>query len=396
MESPNTNSNARVEHTKEPKTFSAESVVPPIYETSVFAFSDTQKLIDVISEKTPGYVYTRFDNPTVRQAEKKLAGLDGAEDAILFSSGMAAISTAILSLVSSGDHLVSTRDIYGGTLSFFTNVLPRFGIKVSLVEATKIDEIAAAIQPSTKLLYVETPTNPLLKVVDLVQVAKLGLEQDIPVMVDSTFATPYNLRPIQLGAKVVLHSATKYLGGHHDLTAGVVCGSNEFIQEVRTLRKSLGGTLDPLVAWLLLRSLQTLELRMGKHNANGMEVAKFLAGHPRVKQVYYPGLTNHLQHSLAKQQMRGFGGVVSFEIDDNFETITTFVESLELFRLAPSLGGTESLVTQPVTSSHYSVSIEERTKAGITDQLVRLAVGVENSKEIVADLEQAFDKMKIS
>ncbi|MHA2500102.1 MAG: trans-sulfuration enzyme family protein [Candidatus Hodarchaeales archaeon] len=238
MKPSNTNSNGKTEHTNNLEDSSAESVVPPIYETSVFAFSNTQKLIDVISEKVPGFVYTRFDNPTVRQVEKKLAGLDGAEDAILFSSGMAAISTAILSLVSAGDHLVSTRDIYGGTLSFFTNVLPRFGIEVSLVEATQIDEIAAAIRPSTKLLFVETPTNPLLKVVDLVQVAKLGQETDIPVMVDSTFATPYNLRPLELGANVVLHSATKYLGGHHDLTAGVVCGSNEFIQEMRTLRKS--------------------------------------------------------------------------------------------------------------------------------------------------------------
>jgi cystathionine beta-lyase/cystathionine gamma-synthase len=271
--------------------------------------------------------------------------------------------------------------------------LPRFGIEVSLVEATKTEEIAAAVRPNTKLLFVETPTNPLLKVVDLVQVAKLGQEKDIPVMVDSTFATPINLRPLELGANVVLHSATKYLGGHHDLTAGVICGSKEFIQEARTLRKSLGGTLDPWVAWLLSRSLQTLELRMGRHNANGMEVAKYLAGHPRVKQVYYPGLPSHLQHSLAKQQMQGFGGVVSFEIDSVFESITAFAESLKLFRLAPSLGGTESLVTQPVTSSHYFVSVEERIKAGITDQLVRLAVGVENSKAIIADLEQAFDKL---
>jgi len=372
---------------------STGTVVTPIYETSVFAFSSTKELVDAMSEKTEGYIYTRYDNPTVRTVERKMAALEGAEDVAVFSSGMAAIATTIFTLVSSGDHVVSTRDLYGGTLTFFKSVLPKFGAEVSLVEATDFDEMKLAVRRNTKLVYAETPTNPTLKLVDISKVAKLGKKKGISVVVDSTFASPYNLKPIQFDVDIVVQSATKYLGGHNDVTAGVVGGCESFVHKLKEMRKHFGGTLDPMAAWLLLRGLKTLGLRMEKHNSNGMRVAKYLEKHPKVKRVYYPGLPSHPQYSVAKRQMKGFGGVVSFEIDGDFEITMKFVDSLKMCFLGASLGGTESLATQPVTCSHYFISEEEREKAGITNQLVRLALGIEDPEDIITDLEQAFDKI---
>jgi len=380
-------------HAGEKRDPSTGAVVTPIYETSVFAFSRTKELIDVMSGKKGGYIYTRYGNPTVRTVERKMVELEGAEDVAVFSSGMAAIATTIFTLVSSGDHVVSTRDLYGGTLAFFKEVLPKFGVEASLVEATDFDEMKSAIQENTKVIYAETPTNPTLKLVDVSKVAKLGKKKGITVVVDSTFASPYNLKPIQFGVDVVIHSATKYLGGHNDVTAGMVGGSENFVQKLKEMRKHFGGTLDPLAAWLLLRGLKTLGLRMERHNSNGVRVAKYLEKHPKVKRVYYPGLPSHPQYSIAKRQMKGFGGVVSFEIDGDFEKTMKFVDNLKLCYLAASLGGAETLATQPVTCSHYFVSAEDRKKAGITDQLVRLALGIEDPEDIIADLEQAFNKI---
>ena len=380
-------------HAGDKRGSSTGPVVEPIYETSVFAFSSTKQLVDVMGEKAEGYVYTRYGNPTTRSVENKMAELEQSEDAAVFSSGMAAIATTFFSLVSSGDHVVSTRDLYGGTLEFFNKVLPKFGVEATLVETTDLDEIRSAIRSNTKVIYAETPTNPTLKVADLSAVAKIGKEKGATVVVDSTFASPYNTKPTELGVDVVVHSATKYLCGHNDVTAGVVCGSEKFVQELKKMRKSLGGTLDPLAAWLLLRGLKTLGLRMERHNSNGIKVATYLERHPKVKTVHYPGLESHPQHAIAKRQMTGFGGVVSFEIDRDFETTAKFVENLKLCSLASSLGGTETLVTQPVTASHYFVSVEDRKKAGITDQLIRLALGIEDPEDIIADLEQAFNKI---
>ncbi|MGB8780023.1 MAG: aminotransferase class I/II-fold pyridoxal phosphate-dependent enzyme [Candidatus Bathyarchaeia archaeon] len=380
-------------HAGDKRGSSSGAVVEPIYETSVFAFSSTKQLVDVMGEKAEGYVYTRYGNPTTRSVEDKMAELEQSEDAAVFSSGMAAIATTFFTLVSSGDHVVSTRDLYGGTLEFFNKVLPKFGVETTLVDATDLDEIRSATRSNTKVIYAETPTNPTLKVADLSAVAKIGKEKGATVVVDSTFASPYNTKPTELGVDVVVHSATKYLCGHNDVTAGVVCGSERFVQELKKTRKSLGGTLDPLAAWLLLRGLKTLGLRMERHNSNGIKVATYLEGHPKVKTVHYPGLESHPQHAIAKRQMTGFGGVVSFEIDRDFETTAKFVENLKLCSLASSLGGTETLVTQPVTASHYFVSVEDRKKAGITDQLIRLALGIEDPEDIIADLEQAFNKI---
>jgi len=369
------------------------AVVSPIYETSVFAFKSTKELIDVINEKAEGYIYTRYDNPTVRAVERKVALLEKAEDAAAFSSGMAAVTSTIFTLVSSGDHVISTMDLYGGTLTFFQEILPRLGVSVSFVEATSPAEIEKAVRGNTGVIYAETPTNPTLKVADLQKIAALAKKNGVTTVIDSTLASPYNLRPIEFGIDIVVHSATKYLGGHNDVTAGVVCGSKNFIQNLKKTRKIFGGTLDPIAAWLLLRGLKTLALRMERHNQNGMLIAKYLEKHPKVKKVYYPGLPSHPQHSIAKRQMRGFGGVVSFEIKGDFEKTVKFAESLKLCALAASLGGTETLVTQPATSSHYFISPEQRRKAGITDQLIRLALGIEDPEDIISDLEQALNNI---
>ena len=383
----------RAVHAGEERDPSTGAIIAPIYETSVFGFSSTKELIDVMSEKAEGYVYTRYGNPTVRTVERKMLELEGAEDAAVFSSGMAAIATTMLTIASSGDHVVSTRDLYGGTLAFFKNVLPKFGVDVSFVEATNFDEIQSALQGNTRVIFAETPTNPTLKIVDLHKVCKLGQERQITVVVDATFASPYNLQPLRFGVDIVAHSATKYLGGHNDVTAGVVCGSEDFIHNLREMRKHLGGTLDPHAAWLLLRGLKTLGLRMEKHNSNGTKIARYLEKHPKVKRVYYPGLPSHPQRSIARKQMRGFGGVVSFELNGDFETTMKFVDNLKLCFLAGSLGGTETLATQPVTCSHYHVSAEDRKKAGITDELIRLALGIEDPEDIIADLDQAFNRI---
>jgi len=369
------------------------AVSTPIYETSVFAFMSTKRLIDVISERAEGYIYTRFDNPTVRAVEEKMAVLEDAEDAAAFSSGMAAITTTILTLTSKGDHIIASMDLYGGTLTFFQEVLPRFGVEVSLVDASNLGEVEKALQSNTRVIYVETPTNPTLKIVDLRGLAAIARKRRITTVVDSTLASPYNLQPLNFGTDIVVHSATKYLGGHNDLTAGIVCGSKEFIQKLKRTRKILGGTLDPIAAWLLLRGLKTLAVRMEKHNQNGMQVAQFLAEHPKIAKVYYPGLPSHPQHELARKQMRGYGGVVSFEIKGDFEKTMRFIENLKLCLLAASLGGTETLATQPATSSHYFITPEQRQKLGITDQLVRLALGIEDAEDIIADLKQALEKI---
>jgi cystathionine beta-lyase/cystathionine gamma-synthase len=372
------------------------SVVTPIYETAVFAFSKTQELLEVIERKKEGFIYTRWDNPTVRAFERSMAVLEDAEEAAAFSSGMAAVTTTVLSLVGSGDHVVSTRDVYGGTFQFFKEFLPRLGIDVTFVDATDLNGMAASVRSNTKIIYAETPTNPTLKIADLskiVQLAKKGGSSKSLTVIDSTLASPFNLNPIQYGIDLVVHSATKYLGGHNDVTGGIVCGAKESISKLKDARKILGGTLDPIAAWLLSRGLKTLGLRMERHNSNGIKVARYLEGHPKVKRVYYPGLSSHSQHSIARKQMRGFGGVVSFEIIGDLRKTMQLVDSLKLCSLGASLGGTETLVTQPVTSSHHFVGAQDREEAGISDQLVRLALGIEDPEDIIADLEQALGKI---
>jgi len=369
------------------------AVVTPIYETSVFAFTTTQQLIDAVSEKTTRDVYTRWSNPTITAAERKIAELEGAEDCAVFSSGMAAISTAIISFVSLGDHIVSVRDLYGGTVELLSNLIARFGVRTTFVEATDLSEIKSAVTENTKLFFLETPTNPTLKLVDLPKVAEIAKKANARVLVDNTFATPYNQQPLRFGCSVAIHSATKYLAGHNDVTAGAAAGPKELIGPMKKLRRILGGVLDPHAAWLMLRGMKTLALRVEKHNANGQKVAEYLEAHPKVERVYYPGLSTHPQHSLAKRQMKGFGGVLSFELKGDVNLTMRFVDSLKLALIAPSLGGTETLVSQPSAASHYFMNPDERRKAGISDSLIRLSLGIEDANDIISDLAQAFEKV---
>jgi cystathionine beta-lyase/cystathionine gamma-synthase len=369
------------------------SVTTPIYQTSNFAFKNTQDLLDLMNEKRKGYIYTRYGNPTTRAVERKLAELENVEDAVAFSSGMAAISSAIMTLVSSGDHIVSIRDVYGGTFVLLDSVLPRFGVETTFVDTRSFDDMEEAIRDNTKLIYVESPTNPMLKIVDLARVGKLGRKAEVKTIIDNTFSSPYNQQPVKFGFDVIIHSATKYLGGHNDLTAGIVCGKEALIKEVKDTLKILGGVLDPHCAFLLLRGIKTLAVRVEKQNRNGMEVAKYLESHPKVDKVYYPGLESHPQHKIAKRQMTGFGDVVSFELNCDLETTIKFVDSVRLALLTPSLGGTETLITQPATTSHYKVPRAERLKQGITDGFIRLSLGIEDAEDVIADLEQAFEKV---
>jgi cystathionine beta-lyase/cystathionine gamma-synthase len=303
---------------------------------------------------------------------------------------MAAISSTILTVVQGGDHVVAMRDVYGATFEFISEFLPKINVGVTFIDANRPQEIKKAIRDNTKLVYLETPTNPTLKVVDVAAVHKIVGKGDVKIAVDSTFATPFNQQPLKLGADIVVHSATKYFGGHADVTAGVVVSNGKFISKVYETRKLLGGVSDPHAAWLLLRGLKTFGLRMRRQNENGLAVAQFLAKHPKVKEVFYPGLESHPQYLIAKKQMKGFGGMLSFIPKGNGDYASRIIDRLKVFKLAPSLGGVESLATQPWTLSHYYVPKAERVKAGILDELIRLSIGIEDADDLIADLKQAL------
>jgi cystathionine beta-lyase/cystathionine gamma-synthase len=380
----------RAIHAGEQRDPQTGAITTPIYQTSNFAFTSTQELLAYNRGESSAYIYTRYGNPTLKAVETKIAALEDGDDAAVFASGMAAITTAILPFVEQGDHIVASRDIYGGTFNFLNTILPRFGITTSFVDATNIEVIAETIQSNTKLLFCESPTNPTLKLVDLVQLAKLGRESDLPIIFDNTFATPINQHPASWGIKIIVHSATKYLGGHNDLMAGVIIGPTEYIQSVKELLKIFGGVLDPHAAWLLLRGLKTLPLRVHRHNQTSLQIAKYLEDHDKVQHVYYPGLESHPQHSLAKTQMLGYGGVISFELKGDYTAASRFVDNMKAAFITPSLGGVETLITQPSTTSHYHLDPQERKNAGISDELIRLSVGLEDFEDILAGLDHAF------
>jgi methionine-gamma-lyase len=364
------------------------SVVTPIYETSTFAFPSTKILLDVMRKKRKGNVYTRWWNPTNQAVERKIADLESADAALLFSSGMAAITSIILSIVQAGDHIVSMRDVYGGTFEFMDEFLPNVNVTTTFVDASKPNAVRRALRRETKLIYLETPANPTMKLVDIRAVRK-QVGRDVKIVVDNTFATPYNQRPIRLGADVVAHSATKYFGGHADVTAGLAVGDREHLSKIYEVRKLFGGILDPHAAWLLLRGLKTFELRMIRHNENGLAVARYLSNHRNVMKVFYPGLPGNIQYQLARRQMSGFGGMLSF-LPKPGVSASRIVDRLKLIKIAPSLGGVETLASQPWTLSHFYVPKEERERAGILDELIRLSIGIENSQDIITDLKQAL------
>jgi cystathionine gamma-synthase len=362
-------------------------VVPPIYQTSTFQVVDSEEQVRVAD--TDMY-YTRYGNPTHTVVEKAIAQLEGADSALLFASGMNAITTSILALVKSGDHIVAQRDLYGGTTKFLSMWLPKLGVETTFVDTTDYDQYARAIGPNTRLLYLETPTNPTLRVVDLRTAAALARERKLITLVDSTFATPINTRPVEFGIDVVLHSGTKYLGGHADLTCGVAAGRHDMISKIRETRITLGGVMDPHAAFLLLRGIKTLAVRVERQNESALRIAEFLARHPKVRSVHYPFLQGHPQHALAMEQMKGGGGMLSFEVEGSGEDAKKLSEALHLFTLATSLGGVESLVSIPIITSHAMISPEHRQKMGVTEQLIRLSVGIENTDDLIADLEQAL------
>jgi cystathionine beta-lyase/cystathionine gamma-synthase len=359
----------------------------PIYQTSTFESADIAAAIECTTSDT---FYTRYGNPTVTVAEGAITELEGADGALLFASGMGAVTTAVMALVKSGDHIVAQRDIYGGATKFLSDWLPKLGVETTFVDSTDYHEYARAIRPATRVLYLESPTNPTLKIVDLHKAAALAKQHALITMIDSTFATPINQRPLEFGIDLVIHSGTKYFGGHSDLICGAVAGRRELIQQIHESRTILGVTMDPHAAWLLLRGIKTLAVRVQRQNENALRIASFLSGHRGVRQVHYPFLEGHPQYELAVAQMHGGGGMLSFEIDGSAEDARRLVESLRLFTLAVSLGGVDSLVTLPRYSSHAMISAEQREKMGVSDRLIRVSVGIENADDLIADLERAF------
>jgi len=363
----------------------------PIYQTSTFEASDNEEMLRVTGSDQ---YYSRYGNLTNTAAEKAVAELEGAENALLFSSGMTAITTTVLALLKSGDHIVSQRDIYGGTTKFFSTWLPKLGIETTFVDIGDYEQQAGSIRPNTKLIYVESPTNPTGRIVDMKKVAVLGKQTGILTMIDSTFSTPINQRPIAYGIDLVMHSGTKYFGGHADLLCGIIAGSRALLDKIHETRNTLGGVMDPHAAWLLLRGIKTLAVRVQRQNENALRIAQFLSQHAKVRRVYYPFVEGHPDRALAMEQMRGGGGVVSFEVEGTGDDARKLSEALNLFTLATSLGGVESLVSIPVLSSHMMISAEHRKKTGVTEQMLRLAVGIENVDDLIVDLEQALKVIK--
>ena len=363
----------------------------PIYQTSTFEVRDNEEQLRV----TPtDMFYTRYGNPTNTVAEKAIAELEGTERALLFASGMNAITTSVLALLKAGDHVVAQRDIYGGAAKFFGQWLPKLGIETTFVDTTEYEQHERAIRPNTRLLYLESPTNPTLRVVDLRRAVAIAKKNSLLTMIDSTFATPINCRPAEFGIDLVMHSGTKYFGGHHDIICGIVTGREELIEKIHSTRTTLGGAMDPHAAFLLLRGIKTLAVRVQRQNENALRVAQFLSRHPKVRSVHYPFLEGHPQRALAMAQMSGGGGMLSFEVEGSGEDARKLSEALNLFTLAPSLGGVDSLVCIPVLTSHAMIPAEHRQKMGVTDQLIRISVGIENADDLIADLEQALAAVK--
>lgn len=379
-------------HGENAEHFPEGAAAEPIFQTSTFVFKDSAEVKKYQEGKTAKYLYTRYGNPTLKIAENKMALLEGAEAGLVVSSGMASVATTVLALCKAGDEIISTEPVYGGTLHLFQKLFPDLGLKVNFIDPLKLDGAEKLVNRNSKIFFAETPTNPNLKIVDIGALLKIARKHNLTSVIDNTFATPYNQNPIEMGADIVVHSATKYLGGHSDLVAGVILGKKRFIKDAVETMKMLGGCLDPLGAFLLLRGLKTLAVRVERHNQNGIKVAKFLFGHPRVKKVYYPGLPSHPQHKLAKSQMRGFGGMVCFDVGD-LKSATRVMDSLKLFLNATSLGGVESLASVPVLTSHYGFKPEDLRRAGVTPGMVRLSCGIEDSEDLIQDLGQALGKI---
>jgi methionine-gamma-lyase len=377
-------------HAGEDRTQNFGALSVPIYPASVFAFNDADEGIAIHSYEKPGYFYGRLGNPTQSALEKAMAELERGQSALALASGMAAVSAAVLTVVKSGDHIVAPESMYSTTTNFLKHIQQTFGITTTFVDASDAEAYAAAVRPETKLFWIETPSNPLVTVTDVARVAELAKTGGIITVADNTFATPFNQRPLDLGFDAVIHSATKYLGGHSDLTAGVLVGSSELVEKARHgANKYYGGNIAPQVAWLVLRGIKTLALRMERHNANAAHLANELASHPEVAAVHYPGLASHPNHEIARRQMKGFGGMLGVDIG-TAEAAKSFVDKVKVCTFATSLGGVETLVQPVALMTHATLSPEERKKAGISDGLLRISVGIENIDDICQDVFDAL------
>ena len=362
----------------------------PIVQSIPFGYEDLDEWMAVALGEREGHIYSRNTNPTTRAFEEKVRVLEGAEDSTSFATGMAAVSNTLYAFLKPGDRVVSVKDTYGGTNKIFLEFLPRAGVEVKLCDTTDTDAVAEEVAGGCEVLYLETPTNPTLKLVDIERLSEAGREAGAVVVVDGTFATPINQNPLALGADLVLHSASKYLGGHSDALGGVLCGPGELVRQVYHYREINGAALDPFAAYLLLRGLKTLELRVSRHNENAMKVARFLEGHPDVERVFYPGLESHPQHELAKKQMRGFGGMLSFSLVGGYEAVRVFLPRLQFAHRAANLGAVETTVGPPATTSHVESSAQEREAMGIPESLVRYSVGIEHPDDLISDLDGAL------
>ena len=379
-------------HAGEARRKPSDAITDSICCSSTFTFESTQSIIDFIEQKQDREEYGRYGNPNEKVVERKLAALDGAEEAIIYSSGMAAIVGLLMAKLSSGDEIVIFDQCYHRSREFCSKHLSRFGIVTHEVETGDFNAMDAAINRRTKLLISESPTNPHLSVIDMEQFVALGESRKVETLIDATLATPYNIRPIDYGVDYVWHSATKYMGGHNDLLAGVICGAKDKLEEVRKLRGILGGINSPHNMYLLERGLKTFALRMERHNENGQLIAEFLENHPRIERVYYPGLKSHMSHSIAKRTMKGFGGLITFLIRDaDWKQTAVIIDACRIPKIAPSLGGVESLIEQPFVMSYFDYSSEERKRFGIADNMIRMSCGIEDSKDLISDLEQALD-----
>jgi cystathionine gamma-lyase len=360
-------------------------VVVPIHLATTFARKEVDK-------PTGGYEYSRTGNPTRDALEKRLAALENAKFGLAFASGLAAEATLLLSLLKKGDHVIAFNDLYGGTRRLFSEVLSNFGLKFTYVDARKPENVEKAIKRNTRMIWLETPTNPLLRLCDIKAISDIGRRNDVVTVVDNTFMSPYFQNPLDLGADIVLHSTTKYLGGHSDVVGGAVMLSNEeYYGKIKFNQNAVGAVPSPFDCFLVLRGIKTLAVRMERHNYNAQKIAEFLESHPKVEKVYYPGLKSHPQHDLARRQMSGFGGVLSFELKADLAEVKAFLRRFKLFALAESLGGVESLIEHPALMTHASIPKREREKIGITDSLIRVSVGIEDVEDLIADLKQALD-----
>ncbi len=365
-------------------------IVMPIYPSAVYEFTKEEEELNIIWRKETGYRYGRWSNPTVRALEKKVAQMERCEDGLCFSSGMGGITATLFAFLSEGGSMLIIKEVYGDTLNFVREFLPRCGVKIYVHSIEEKEEIDKKIETGIDLLYLESPTNPTLRVIDIKNITLKAKRKRIKVIVDNTFATPINQKPRLFGADIIVHSATKYLGGHNDTMGGVIVGSKEDVSKIWTIRRLFGNLMSPFDAYLILRGIKTLALRVEKQNKNALELAKWLEKHPKIRRVFYPGLESHPDHEIAKSQMRGFGGMIAFDIDTTADGAAYFMDSLKLIRKAPSLGSVESIATRPAFTSHRNLSKEEKERLGITETLIRLSVGIENVEDLKEDIDRAL------